>query len=95
MSIIPIFETRYSATDISRDVAKVCDDAWKKGGVEILREAQRFVLLRQEYFEKLVEDQQASLPKDLGDLLLDYDAKKISSLTQDFLAAPAAGRELI
>ncbi len=91
----PVFETSYSTTDINKAGARVYDDAWVKGGVEITRRGQRFVLLRQDYLTKLIEDAHDDRPKTLDDLLQDYDAGKIRTLTVDFSSGPTVGKEII
>ena len=91
----PVFDTSYSTTDVNKAGARVYDDAWVKGGVEITRRGQRFVLLRQDYLTKLIEDAHDDRPNTLDDLLHDYDAGKIRTLTVDFSTGPAVGKEII
>ena len=92
---VPVFETSYSTTDINKAGARVYADAWVKGGVEITRRGQRFVLLRQDYLTKLIEDAHDDRPNTLDDLLHDYDADKIRALTLDFSSGPSVGKEII
>jgi hypothetical protein len=89
------FDTVYSTTDVNKAGARVYDDAWAKGGVEITRRGQRFVLLRQDYLAKLLEQARDNLPHTLDDLLRDYDIEKIRKLTADFAVVPPAGKEII
>jgi hypothetical protein len=95
MSGAPVFDTSYSTTEINKSSSRVYDDAWVKGGVEITRRGQRFVLLRQDYLNRLIEAARDGRPQSLDDLLRDYDADKIRTLTGDFEAEPPAGKELI
>ncbi len=91
----PVFDTSYSTTEINKSGSRVYDDAWVKGGVEITRRGQRFVLLRQDYLNRLIEEAREDRPQSLDDLLRDYDADKIRTLTGDFAAEPPTGKELI
>ena len=91
----PVFDTTYSTTDVNKVGARVYDDAWSKGGVQITRRGQRFVLLRQDYLTKLIEDAHDDRPRSLDDLLRDYDADKVKKLTAGFTDEPPAGREII
>lgn len=91
----PVFDTSYSTTEINKSGSRVYDDAWVKGGVEITRRGQRFVLLRQDYLNRLIEEAREGRPQSLDDLLRDYDADKVRKLTGDFAAEPPAGKELI
>jgi hypothetical protein len=91
----PVFDTTYSTTDVNKAGARVYDDAWVKGGVQITRRGQRFVLLRQDYLTKLIEDAHDDRPKSLDDLLRDYDADKVKKLTAVFTDEPPAGKEVI
>ena len=95
MSGTPLFDTSYSTTDINKSSSRGYDDAWVKGGVEITLRGQRFVLLRQDYLNKLIEEARDDRPKSLDDLLLDYDASKIQKLTSGFTNEPPTGKELI
>jgi len=91
----PIFDSRYSTTDVNKSGARVYDDAWVKGGVQITRRGQNFVLLRQDYLETLIQEAQENRPKSLNDLLHDYDADKIKTLTTQFMNASPTGNEII
>ena len=91
----PVFDTTYSTTDVNKAGARVYDDAWVKGGVQITRRGQRFVLLRQDYLAKLIEEARDDRPKSLADLLHDYDADKVKKLTAVFMDEPPTGREAI
>ncbi|MBF0324032.1 hypothetical protein [Magnetospirillum moscoviense] len=91
----PVFETSYSTTEVNKSGSRVYDDAWVKGGVEITRRGQRFVLLRQDYLSRLIEEARDDRPQSLDDLLQDYDTAKIRNLTADFEAEPPTGTELI
>lgn len=95
MSSVPVFDTTYSATEVNKAGSRVYDDAWVKGGVEITRRGQRFVLLREDYLAKLIEEASDDKPRSLDDLLRDYDRDKIRALTMDFAEAPPAGKEII
>jgi hypothetical protein len=95
MPSTPVFDTSYSTTDINKSGSRVYDDAWVKGGVEITRRGQRFVLLRQDYLNRLIDEAREDRPQSLHDLLHDYDAEKIRTLTGDFAAEPPTGKELI
>lgn len=95
MADSPAFEASYTTTDVNKSGSRVYDDAWQKGGVEITRRGQRFVLLRRDYLAKLIEEARDDRPKTLDDLLRDYDADKIRTLTEEFDVSPSAGKELI
>ena len=95
MPSVPRFTTSFSATDVNKAGSRVYDDAWVKGGVEITRRGQRFVLLRQDYLAKLIEEASDDKPRCLDDLLRDYDREKINALTADFAEAPPSGKEII
>jgi len=88
-----VFEPSYSTTDVNKGGARIYDAAWQKGGVEITRRGQRFVLMRRDYLAKLLDEARDGRPKSLDDLLRDYDAPKIKTLTGNFLADPATGKE--
>ena len=89
------FDSSYTTTDVNKAGSRVYDDAWQKGGVEITRRGQRFVLLRRDYLAKLMEEAGDGRPKSLDDLLRDYDADKIKTLAAGFLDDHPAGKEMI
>ena len=92
----PAFATSsYSTTEINKSGAKVYDDAWASGSVEITRRGQKFVLLRQDVLQRLIAEAASHRPQTLDDLLRDYDAGKIKALTRAFLDAPPQGKERI
>lgn len=91
----PVFDVSYSTTDVNKSGSRVYDDAWVKGGVEITRRGQRFVLLRRDYLNRLIEEAREGRPQSLDDLLRDYDPGKIRELTAGFEAEPPSGKELI
>ena len=91
----PVFDISYSTTQLNKSGAQVYDDAWAKGGVKITRRGQTFVLLRQDYLSTLIHEARDDRPKSLDDLLHDYDADKIKSLTTDFTNAPPTGSEIV
>ncbi|MBF0166232.1 MAG: hypothetical protein HQL45_01275 [Alphaproteobacteria bacterium] len=95
MSTAKRFAASYSTTDINKSGARVYDEAWARGGVEIRRHSQRFALIRQDVLDQMIADAGDKRPRSLADLLNDYDADKIKGLTGDFLAAPSRGKELI
>ena len=95
MTGAPIFDSSYSTTDVNKSGAQVYDDAWVKGGVQITRRGQRFVLLRQDYLETLIQEAQDNRPKSLDDLLHNYDADKIKMLTAPFMNASSTGNEIL
>jgi hypothetical protein len=91
----PVFDTTYSTTDVNKSGARVYDDAWVKGGVQITRRGQNFVLLRQDYLTRLIEEARDNRPKSLDDLLRDYDADKVKTLTAVFTDEPPTGQEVL
>lgn len=95
MSATLVFEVSYSTTDVNKGGSRVFDDAWQKGGVEITRRGQRFALIRQDYLDQLLEEARDGKPQSLNELLRDYDAKKVKSLTAGFSETPTVGKELI
>ena len=95
MATPPVFDTSYSTTAVNKSGSRVFDDAWVKGGVRITRRGQLFVLLRQDYLDRLIEEARDDRPNSLDDLLRDYDAAKIRTLTADFADDDAQGREIV
>ncbi len=53
------------------------------------------MLLRRETLAKLIEHARDDRPKSLDDLLRDYDADKIKTLTAGFLMDSSSGHEII
>lgn len=95
MADLLAFEPSYTPSDVNKAGSRVYDDAWQKGGVEITRRSQRFVLLRRDYLVKLIEEARDDRPKSLDDLLHDYDAAKIKTLAASFLDDAPTGKEMI
>lgn len=89
------FSASFSTTEINKSGAKVYDEAWVRGGVEITRRGQKFALLRQDVLEDMLSAASDRRPQSLEDLLRDYDADKIRKLSGVFLTAPPRGKELI
>ena len=88
------FAKIFSATDLNKSGGKLLDTALS-GAVRITRREQRFVLMREETLMGLLEEARDDRPKSLEDLLRDYDADKVKSLTRGFLDDAPAGKELI
>jgi hypothetical protein len=84
----------YSATDLNKSGGKVLDSAGQ-GAVQITRRSSRFVLMREEDLQRLLEAARRRQPHRLADLLRGYDAAKIKSLTRRFVSDPPSGRELL
>ncbi len=82
----------YTATDLNKAGGKVLDDA-ASGAVRIRRRGTSFVLMREEYFSRLLAGARDGRPQSLEDLVRDYDAGKIKTVTRAFLDAPATGKE--
>lgn len=90
----PPFAT-FTTTEVNKSAAKVWDEVWQKGRVEITRRRQCFVILRKDYLDKMVEEARDNRPESLEDLLEGYDADKIRTLTRRFMDDAPAGRERI
>ncbi len=84
---------RFSTTEVNKYGGRVWDEAWQNGGVEITRRDQRFVVMRADYLEKVIDEARDDRPKTLEDLLTGYDADKIRRLTQGFMNDAPKGRE--
>lgn len=82
----------YTATDLNKAGGKVLDDA-ATGAVRIRRRGTSYVLMREEQFSRLLAGAREGRPQSLEDLLRDYDARKVKSLTRHFLEAPPVGKE--
>jgi hypothetical protein len=89
-----VYVAAYSATDLNKAGGKVLDHAGQ-GAVSITRRSTRFVLMREDHLEGLLEAVRTGHPQDLADLLRDYDAAKIKSLTRSFVDDAPAGTELL
>jgi len=90
----PAYIAAYSATDLNKAGGKVLDHAGQ-GAVRITRRSARFVLMREDHLERMLEAARTGHPQDLAELLRDYDAAKIKSLTRSFLDNKPAGKELL
>jgi hypothetical protein len=86
----PTYIAVYSATDLRDASGKVLDHA-AHGPVMIVRRSARFVLMREDRLERLLATARTDPPQDLADLLRNYDAAKIRSLTQWFVNDAPAG----
>lgn len=82
----------YTATELNKSGGKVLDDA-SVGTVRIKRRGSSFVLMREDRLAVLLAAARDGRPQSLEDLLRDYDAAKVKSLTQPFLEDAPAGRE--
>jgi hypothetical protein len=88
------FQASFSATELNKSGGKLLDSALQ-GAVQITRRDQRFVLLREDALVGLLEEARDDRPQSLEDLLRDYDAQKIKTLTRTFHDDPPVGKELI
>lgn len=83
-----------SSTDLNKASGKVLDTA-AEGPVRILRRNQRFVLLREEALDEMLEAARDDRPQSLEDLLDGYDPDKIRRLAGGFLSDPPSGKEML
>ncbi|MFA7431459.1 MAG: hypothetical protein WCZ23_14970 [Rhodospirillaceae bacterium] len=83
----------FSTTEVNKSGGRVWDEAWQNGGVEITRRDQRFVVMRVDYLEKVIDEARDDRPKTLEDLLAGYDGDKIRRLTHGFMNDKPSGRE--
>ena len=86
------FVATYTATDLNKTGGKVLDDA-ASGTVRIKRRGTSYVLMREEHLARLLAAARDGRPQSLAELLRDYDADKVKSLTRPFLDDPPAGKE--
>ena len=84
----------YTATDLNKSGGKVLDDAGS-GAVRIRRRGTSYLLMREDVLAKLLDAARERRPQSLEDLLRDYDATQVKSLTRGFLDAPPTGKERI
>ena len=84
----------YTATDLNKSGGKVLDDA-ATGTVRIRRRGNSYLLMREDHFTRLLAGAREGRPQSLEDLLRNYDAAKVKSLTREFLDAPPIGKEQI
>ncbi|MEJ0018605.1 MAG: hypothetical protein WDN25_19015 [Acetobacteraceae bacterium] len=82
----------YTATDLNKSGGKVLDDAGD-GAVRIKRRGTSYVLMREETLARMLEAAREGRPQSLQDLLRDYDAVKVKSLTREFLDDAPVGKE--
>lgn len=92
MSVAVIAEM--SSADLNKTSGKVLDIAFE-GPVRVTRRNQRFVVMREEALENLLDAARDNRPQSLEDLLQDYDKEKINRLAGGFLADPPSGKEIV
>lgn len=83
-----------SSTDLNKTSGKVLDIA-AEGPVRVLRRSQRFVLLKEETLDGMIDAAREARPQSLDDLLQDYDKGKIRELAGGFLSSSSTGKEII
>jgi len=83
-----------SSTELNKTSGKVLDIA-AEGPVRVLRRTQRFVVLKEETLEGMLDAAREDRPQSLDDLLRNYDKKKIHDLAGGFLTSSPAGKEII
>jgi hypothetical protein len=82
----------YTATDLNKAGGKVLDDAGR-GTVRIRRRGTSYVLMREDTLDGLLVAARDGRPQSLEDLVRDYDAGKVKSLTHGFLDDTPIGKE--
>jgi hypothetical protein len=85
----------FRATDMNKAGGKILDAAAAKGGVEITRRGQEFILMLKSDLTKMLDDAREDRPQTIEDMLRDYDRDKIGKLTAGFLDDQPAGKEII
>jgi hypothetical protein len=70
-------------------------DAAAQGVVRIKRRGEAFLVLREAQFDMLIAEAADPRPKNLADLLVDYDADEIKARLSWWLTDGPAGKELL
>lgn len=83
-----------SSTDLNKTSGKVLDKA-VLGPVRISRRNQRFVVLREETLEDMLNAARTNRPQSLEDMLQGYDKDAARREAGSLLSAPPVGREVL
>ncbi len=91
MKIEPV--ASFTASDLKQSGPIL--DAAMRGVVRIRRRNESFLLLREAQLDRIVEEARDPRPKDLADLLMDYDADDVKTRLSNWIADTPVGREAL
>ena len=83
-----------SSTELNKTSGKVLGLA-QKGPVRVVRRLERFIVIREDVLDDMLEAAKENRPKTLQDMLVGYDRDKIQILVGGFISDPPEGKEII